>query len=494
MRFVIHARTEQIIIAMARITLLVALLLVTRYLYSQERAVGLFLSDSSMIHASVSMCIKDADSGETIAEYNAGKSLTPASVMKLITSGTALELLGPQYTFRTLIGYTGSLNKRTGRLSGNIIIRGGGDPAFGSAYFADHYGDIIERCVSEIKIIGIKRVDGMVMTDDSYFDYLPVPPKWQWEDIGNYYGAGVYGLSVFDNTIEIHLRTSSDSVPVIIKGVIPGEYSYEFKNRLAATGTSDEGYVFAAPYSHYGWLTGTVPVNRDDFTLKGSIADPPLFFAGLINEKLEAEGIKIKNEPSTTRLKGTILQEEVKNISEITSPTLAEIIEVLNHESVNLYAETLLKELGKRFRNNGSTASGTDVVKEFLTNANIASDGMFMEDGSGLSRADGINSEELTNFLAYMKNRGKYFTDYFKSLPEAGKEGTLKSHFTDPVFGGRLHAKSGSMERVRCYAGYFTTNSHRNMVFSILVNNFTGPSQRVVSGIEEIIREIILYR
>ena len=111
--------------------------------------------------------------------------------------------------------------------------------------------------------------------------------------------------------LEIHLHTSSDSSPVVIKGINPREYRYDFENMLVASGTSDEGYVFAAPYNNYGWLTGTVPVNQEDFILKASIADPPLFFARLVNEKLEAAGIKIKEEPSTIRLRGETLSGRV---------------------------------------------------------------------------------------------------------------------------------------------------------------------------------------
>ena len=479
---------------MVRFSLLITLLLITRITFSQDRALQLFLSDTSMIHASVSLFIKDTDNGEVISEFNSGRSLIPASVLKLVTSGVALELLGPQYHFTTIIGYSGSLNKRTGRLSGNIVIKGGGDPALGSEYFGDHYRDFINRWVSEIKRMGIKRVDGRVITDDSYYDFQPVPAQWQWEDIGNYYGAGVYGLSVFDNTAHIHLQTTADSSRVIITGIDPKEYRYDFENRLVASGNSDEGYVFAAPYSNHGWLTGSVPVNQEDFVLKSSLADPPLFMAELLDKKLEASGIRIREEPSTIRLNETKLIDEVKIISEITSPLLSEIIEVLNHESVNLYAETLLKELGRIFRNNGSTASGVDVVKEFLRNNNIPADGIFIEDGSGLSPRDAISAEALANFLGYMKKRGKFFTEYYNSLPEGGKSGTLKSYFRDPVFEGRMSAKSGSMSRVRCYAGYFTTTSDRKMVFSILVNNFTGSPQNVISGIEEIIKEIILYK
>jgi serine-type D-Ala-D-Ala carboxypeptidase/endopeptidase (penicillin-binding protein 4) len=479
---------------MLRVFSIIAFALITDFSFPQERSVHLFLADTSMIHASVSLCFKDADNGETLIEYNSCKSLTPASVMKLITSGVTLELLGPTYNFRTILGYTGSINKRTGRLSGNIVIKGGGDPALGSKYFVDHYRDFLNKWVSDIRITGIKRVDGKVITDDSYYDFLPVPSKWQWEDIGNYYGAGVYGLSVFDNTLELHLQTSSDSSPVVISGLDPKEYRYDFENRLAASGTSDEGYVFAAPYSTSGWLTGTVPVFRDDFVLKASISDPPLFLAKLLNEKLETSGIKIKEEPSTIRLEKKNLNELVIPVSEIISPPLSEIIEVLNHESVNLYAETLLKELGKTFLKSGSTASGVKVIQDFLLSANIPTDGFFIEDGSGLSPGNAINSEALVNFLVYMKKHAKYFKEYFLSLPEAGKEGTLKSYFMDPVFEARMNAKSGSMKRVRCYAGYFTTKSDRNMVFSILVNNYNGPSQRVISGIEEIIKEIILYK
>jgi len=415
-------------------------------------------------------------------------------VLKLITSGVALELLGPHHKFRTILGYTGTLNRRTGRLSGNIVIRGGGDPTLGSEYFMDNYKDFLAVWVTEIKKAGIKKVDGRIITDDTYYDFIPVSPKWQREDIGNYYGAGVYGLSVYDNTAEIHLKTADEQSPVLMTGINPKEYMYEFENRLSAYGTSDEGYVQSEPYSTHGSLTGTIPVKQEDFILKASIADPPLFIAGLLNDSLKASGLKIKEEPSTYRLSMKNLNDKVNILSEITSPPLSDLIEVLNHESVNLYAETLLKELGKAYRNNGSTDSGLVVVKEFFRNTNIPSDGLFIEDGSGLSPRNAISSENLVSFLCYMRNNGKYFAEYFKSLPEAGKNGTLRSYFRDPVFEGRMNAKSGSMTRVRCYAGYLVTNSDRQIAFSILVNNYSGSSQKVISGIEGIIKEIILYK
>ena len=477
---------------MFRIFFIVSFVFLTLRSFSQEKSFGKFLADSSMSHASVSLCIANAENGETVFGYNSDKSLTPASVMKLITSAVTLELLGPQYTFITEFGYTGTINKRSGKLTGNIVIRGGGDPALGSDYFADHYGDFMSGWVTEIKKLGIKKIEGRVITDDSYYDFLPVPAKWLWEDAGNYYGAGVYGLSVFDNTYEIHLKTSSDSSQLLITEIVPNECKSEFSNWLTAAGTSDEGYVFSAPYSTNGWLAGSVPVNMEDIMLKASIADPPRLLAKMLNERLEAADIIVSGEPTTTRLEQENISGNVVPVSVTTSPPLVKIIEVLNHESINMYAEHLIKELGKKYKNTGSTAAGVEVIKDFLKNAGIETDGMFIEDGSGLSPVNSINSKELAKLLFYMKKNGRYFTEYFNSLPDAGKEGTLKNYFRDPAFDSRLKAKSGSMTRVRSYAGYFTTQSGKQMIFSIIVNNYSGPSKKIISHIEEIIKEIII--
>jgi D-alanyl-D-alanine carboxypeptidase/D-alanyl-D-alanine-endopeptidase (penicillin-binding protein 4) len=321
-----------------------------------------------------------------------------------------------------------------------------------------------------------------------------VPSKWLWEDAGNYYGAGAYGLSVFDNTYEIHFKTTNTSSQLEITEIVPKECRYEFTNWLVAAGTADEGYVFAAPYSTNGWLAGTIPANIDDFVLKASIADPPRLIAKMVSERLRIEGIAVTGEPSTVRLEQRDITEKVTIISEILSPPLSEIIEVLNHESMNLYAEHLLKELGKSFKGKGSTSSGIEVVMEFLQNTGVKSKGMFIEDGSGLSPLNAINTSGLARLLNYMKTEGKYFPYYLNSLPEAGKEGTLKNNFRDPVFESRLKAKSGSMTRVRCYAGYFKTMSGKDISFAIIINNYTGSSKYIISAIEEILKEMILHK
>ncbi len=464
---------------------------ITIPLFSQREAFTAFLADSAMKHAQVSFCIIDADSGNKIFGYNSGTSLIPASVMKLITTSSAIELLGPDYIFKTTIGYTGKISKPLKTLDGDIVIRGGGDPSLGSENFEAYYTGFPDRWIDAVRSLKIRKITGSVITDDSYYDYLPVPAKWLWEDVGNYYGAGAYGLSIFDNTYRIHLSIGPDSSNPVIRGITPPECRFEFSNWLVAAGTADKGYVFAAPYSTNGWLAGSVPSNMKDFILEASIADPPFIMAKMIDQRLRDSGIKVSALPTTTRLMQRPVAESITIIDSVISPPLSKIIEVLNHESINLYAEHLVKELGKVYYDSGSTEKGVRRIYEFLTTAGIETEGLFIEDGSGLSPLNAVSSEAIASLLFYMKKHGRHFGEFYTSLPDAGKEGTLKNYFTNPVFELRMKAKSGSMTRVRSYAGYLKTLSGKELIFSIIVNNISGASQPVISHIGEILKETI---
>lgn len=476
---------------MNRTTIFLTLLLNSVVLFSQDSIFYSFLADSTMEHARVSFCLVDAGNGEKIFEHDSEKSLIPGSVLKLLTTAAALEILGPDHRFRTIIGYTGKINGRTGTLDGDIIITGGGDPCLGSENFRQHYGEFADNWISEINNAGIKKINGRVITDDSYFDYHPVPAKWLWEDIGNYYGAGAYGLSVFDNTCEILLAClPGPSKPVVI-GFSPEECRIDYFNHLSATGTKDAAFVFAAPYTETGSLEGTIPASGPEFILKGSIADPPLLMARIIDRKLKESGTEITCPPSTTRLTGKGSYETFVVINEILSPCLKDIIEVTNHKSINLYAEHLLKEMGRICRGKGTSESGLEVITGFIEGTGRDTKGIFMEDGSGLSLLNAISSEQVVALLTYMKRNGKYFKEFYSSFPEAGKEGTLRNYFKDPLFGADFKVKSGSMTRVRSYAGYLTALSGKELIFCIIVNNFNGSSGLTVSYIEEILKDII---
>ena len=459
---------------------------------SQESAVKKLVTDSTTISASFSVSIIDPSDNKIIYEFDLKRSLTPASVQKLITSAAAIELLGPDYTFKTVIGYSGTINTKTGTLNGDIIIKGGGDPCLGSENFTSHYGDFITKWSVEIKSLGIKNIIGRVITDDSFYDYEPLPSKWLWEDLGNYYGAGVFGLSIFDNYYSINLKTSQPGSKPEIKDVIPPFAKPEITNLLVSEGSRDNGYIFGSPYNNNVWISGTVPQNRDNFVLKGSISDPPLLAARLLNDKLISSGVSVKGLPSTSRILHYLDDSDFRVITETLSPPLSMIINVLNKESINLYAESLLKQLGLTYKKEGSTESGISVLIEFLNTAGIKTEGISIVDGSGLSPANHLNADVLANLLLYMKTKGRYFETFSESFPESGKEGTLKNYFKDPLFTDRLKLKTGSMSGVRSFAGYITAKSGKEIIFVIIVNNYSGSSDRIISGIEEIVKDVIV--
>lgn len=467
------------------------LFLLTGSLYAQTGINERFLSDTSLRYASVSFRIADAVTGETVSEYDSRRSLSQASVMKLITTASALHMLGPDYRFETSVGYRGILSERSGVLSGDIIIKGGGDPCLGSERFKDYYEGFVERWVETIKTAGIRKVTGGVITDDSRYDYEPVPGGWTWEDIGNYYGAGVYGLSVFDNTLKLHFKTAGEGSRPVMMLTEPGNTGIELANNLVSSGNSDQGYVFLAPYSFKGWISGKIPVNRDDFILKASLPDPPLMMAVILTEALEKAGIRVAGKPSTARMSGSVELKTDRLLAKTYSPPLSLIVEILNHESVNLYAGHLVKEMGKKYGENGSSKAGIEVIKTFLAGKKIDCTGMYILDGSGLSPHNALNALAVTELLTAVRNDSDLYRHFYSSLPEAGREGTLKNVFKDTIFDGRMRAKSGTIDRVRAYAGYITAMSGRELVFCIIINNYTGPSSHQTEIISDILKEFI---
>ncbi|MDZ7737480.1 MAG: D-alanyl-D-alanine carboxypeptidase [Bacteroidales bacterium] len=195
-----------------------------------------FVADSAFSNAGISVCFRNADSGDIIAAYNEDMALGSASVMKLVTTAAALETLGPDFRFITRIAYAGSLDKADSTLHGHILIIGGADPTVLSEYFPDYQPDIIDRWAEAICRAGIKKVNGSVISDARIFDYHPAPGGWNWSDLGNYYGAGAHGICLFDNMYRIHFRTADKGSRPEISGIEPDIPGLILENRLIASG------------------------------------------------------------------------------------------------------------------------------------------------------------------------------------------------------------------------------------------------------------------
>ncbi len=458
-----------------------------------EKAINTFVSDSVFRHAGISICFRDVASGELLDSYNENLALTSASVMKLVTTGTTLEILGPRKVFSTRIAYVGSINE--GSLEGYLIIHGGGDPALGSEYFKDHYGDFLEEWLKSVKEAGIKHIKGRVIADASVFSYKPAAPGWTWSDIGNYYGAGVHGLSAFDNMYRIFFRTGKEGSKPEILGIEPQVPGLEIESHLIALGSIDKGYVYLEPFGKHAKIRGIVPIERDTFTLKAAMPDPPLMLATMLHNKLTESGISISKTPASHRempdYMTDVLLSTLEYINTTTSPPLGEIIHITNLESINLFAETMVWTLDYQINQHmmANLSGGLEVIMDFLLTHNISSSGLYMTDGSGLSRSNAVSSAFMTSFLVYMGRDARYKEVFRNSLAVPGT-GTLEPYFLSNDLKNNLRAKSGTVSRARNYAGYLKTRSGREISFAVFANNFDCSSHQVTRRVEKLMEEV----
>ncbi|HCC70056.1 MAG TPA: D-alanyl-D-alanine carboxypeptidase/D-alanyl-D-alanine-endopeptidase [Bacteroidales bacterium] len=456
-----------------------------------------FVNDTTFRHAGISICFRDMESGDIIAHYNKNMALGSASVMKLVTTAVALETLGPDFRFSTRIGYVGNFTPGDSILKGCIVIKGGADPTILSEYFPDHNTDIIEKWADAIVNAGIKKVEGSVLADATIFNYHPAPGGWNWSDLGNYYGAGSHGICIFDNMYRIHFKTGSIGTRPEIKGIDPDIPGLIIENRLISYGNSDNGYVYLEPYGDHAVIRGEIPHDRDDFVLKASIPDPPLLTGILLQKELEKRGIIISKKTTSLRITPSLAEEyrssEKVIITTSWSPPLSDIISVTNTESVNLFAEQLIKYIGfaNTMKEFSSKGSGLKAINEYLNSSLDSTEGLYIVDGSGLSRSNALSASFITGLLQYMRTEGRFAEYYYESLPEPGKSGTLENYFNDPVFEGRLRAKSGTSTRIRNYAGYLEVSPGREVIFAVLVNNFDCSSSEVTARVEKLLKGVI---
>uniref|UniRef100_UPI0032164E05 D-alanyl-D-alanine carboxypeptidase/D-alanyl-D-alanine endopeptidase n=1 Tax=uncultured Draconibacterium sp. TaxID=1573823 RepID=UPI0032164E05 len=441
-----------------------------------NKAVQQLLEKPDYKNASVAMHIVELSSGEELCNINANRVMIPASTMKLITTASAFEILGSDYRFKTKIASRGKLNKEN-ELNGDLILVGGADPALGSEYFQDYYMDFLKNWAVKVKDSGIKTIKGDLILDASVYDTEKVPDSWVWGDIGNYYGAGPDAFTVYDNMFRITF-SSPKKVGKLTKiiATYPKIEKMAMSNEvLSADDNVDNAYVFGGPFDKNRIIRGTIPRNRKAFTIKASIPQPEEVLTRDFVDALTKEGVfilgKIKFENvDKSNLKTIFIQE---------SPTLAEIGEVLNHESVNLFAEHFLKQIAVEENGIGNRKEAIDLVKEFWESKGISTEYLFMEDGSGLSHFNAVSPKFFTQLMSFMVNN-KAFVN---TLPAAG-EGSLKRFNKTAFPGNTLQAKSGSMTRVCCYAGYLKTDAGKTVVFSFMFNHFSGSHSALIKEIE----------
>lgn len=467
---------------MKKLNFIIALLLFSILTFAKSPLDGL-VNNSLLQNANISLLVRDVATNTTVCEYHSKNSVVPASTMKLVTTATALELLGADFRFQTKLEMDGKVSA-DGVLNGNLYIRGGGDPTLGSEKLGDT--TFLVKWVEAIKNRGIRKINGRVIADAGLFDDEGVNPKWTWEDMGNYYAAGIYGISYLDNTYRLVLRSGSVGTTPTVLRVVPEIANLKIDNRLMSSSISfDSAYFYGAPHSDYRTVTGEIPANRAEFVTKGDIPNPALLLAQHFSDRLIQNDVAVRDLPTDSIDRAS----ERTTIYTHDSPPLSEIITETNVRSNNLYAECVFKYLALQNKAVATNAEAVQVIKAFWKSKGLSVDQLFMYDGSGLSPSDAVSAQFFVELLSYMQTKSLNKDVFFRSLPVAGENGTLKSFLLKTPLQGKVHAKSGTISRVKSYAGYID-NKGKQLVFALLINNPNGSSKAVTRKMEEFLLQV----
>jgi D-alanyl-D-alanine carboxypeptidase/D-alanyl-D-alanine-endopeptidase (penicillin-binding protein 4) len=463
--------------------LLISEICAAQKISSVEHQISAWRNFPGLANAGICLNVIDNQNRGTLFHSDPQISLVPASIMKVVTTATALEVFGPDYRFKTTLAYSGIVRNDT--LWGDLQIIGGGDPTLGSMYFPETR-NFQDEWIKALQQKNIRVISGNLIMDASIYESQIIPGSWVWDDLGNYYGAGASGISIYDNSYEIHLKSpeSADQPTQILK-VAPEIPDIELRNEVLSSDiNSDQAYITGNPEDSRRVIRGTIPKGKSDFIVKGSMPNPALLLSNEFRNKLRLNGITLQG--SANFEKSNV---NPNTIIETISPPLRDIIRVTNFESVNLFAEHFLKHLAWQKTGLGTTKDGCKFVLQFWKDKGLDMTGFFMSDGSGLSRFDALTAQHMTGILNYMKTKSQYAEDFYQSLASPGN-GTLTVFNPENFPNNSLHAKSGSMTRVRCYAGYLITQSGKDLSFTIMLNNFSCTQAEVVKKIQELLVEL----
>ena len=464
-----------------RFLLLLVIVFYYSFCFSQNAVIEDFnklFEKPDYINAITGFQVIDVETGQELVAVNPEKLIIPASVLKIVTSATALEILGADYRFKTQIGYTGSI--KDSELMGDLVVYSGGDPTFWSSFFPDN--NFLADWIRKIREAGIQKISGNIIFDGSAYNSEEIPPTWIWGDIGNYYGAYFDPFTNHDNFFTINFKSGNTGELTEIISTTPVINDLKIDNRvIAAENNIDNAYVYGSPFDNNRLIRGTIPNGKEKFSIKASMPEPAVLFGIMLKNALNTEGIDFSG---STFVKSVDIS-DFKLLHCHYSPTLDIIIKELNYESVNLLAEHLLVQLGLEKNKNGSRVAGINVIENFWKEKGLNSQSLVMEDGSGLSHFNVVSPSFLNQVLKHMF-QSKNNEIFIKSLPTAG-EGTLKSFGKIAFPGYSLRAKSGSMTRIRSYSGYLDCDSERKVAFTIMINHFSGSQSQIRSAIEQLL-------
>jgi serine-type D-Ala-D-Ala carboxypeptidase/endopeptidase (penicillin-binding protein 4) len=430
------------------------------------------LTDPILAGAQAAVVVHDAGTGDVLYERDGDTRMLPASNTKLLTSAAAMEILGPSYRFATDVRADGHLRGTV--LRGDLYLRGTGDPTM----LTDDY----DTLAAKVAASGIEVVTGDLVADDTWFDEVRLGTDWAWGDEPFYYAAQVSALSVAPDT-------DYDAGTVIV-GVTPGAAPGEpirvqltpptdyvpVENRAitAEPGGESAVQIERGHGSAEIVVSGQLPLDSSPVREWASVWEPTGYAADVFRAALERHGVRVVG---GSRL-GVPTPQGATELATHQSMTLAELLVPFLKLSNNGHAEVLTKAIGRAVSGAGTWSAGLAAIRSYLEGQGMDVETVRHADGSGLSRWNLVPANEFVTLLDSLQD-ATWFETWYQALPVAGNPersvgGTLRSRMQGTAAQDNAHAKTGSLTSVSALSGYVTDADGRDLIFSIVLNNFYG--------------------
>ena len=406
--------------------------------------------------------------GEILYQRESSRLFHPASNMKILTLAAAAERLGWDFTYETVVRATGELDRGTVR--GDVVVVGAGDPTIGRRFDGEK---TLAGWADRLWELGVRRIEGRVIGDDSRFAGTTYGDGWQWDDLPFGYSAPVSALSYNENTAELLVAPGATAGARATVTLVDRAAVIQIRNEVstAAGETARRISMSQRPGDAAVTVSGEVPLGFEPFKMTVAVPDPPLYFARAFRAALVARGIIVAGaaRSAATDPPGPSAPDAPTFVRH-RSPPLSVIGATLMKVSQNLYAELLLRTLGA-----AAGKPGTDALADALTGWGMSSGAVAVGDGSGLTRYNLVTASTVDLVLSRMFTSAVSREPWIATMPVAGQDGTLQRRLKGTPAEGRVFAKTGSIAYVRALSGYARSLDDQWIQFTILANNFAGP-------------------
>jgi D-alanyl-D-alanine carboxypeptidase/D-alanyl-D-alanine-endopeptidase (penicillin-binding protein 4) len=432
------------------------------------------------------------DSGEVVYERNSESYFMPASNMKSFTVAAALDKLGPNFQFVTTF-YATAKPDVDGALKGDLVIFGRGDPSISDGFSEGAPYSAIDQIADKLIASGIKKIEGNIVGDESYFNTFAVPYGWEWDDLQWYYGAEISALTINDNAVGLKVSpTSPGNACEVTFSPASRLFAVVNKTQTVARGAKKTLAITKQLRKNVYEISGDVPAG-DGFNGVIAISEPAEVFADILKQRLELKGVTVTGRAvSANRSDHGGKQLETEGLTIIAnnySPPLSIIAGKIMKPSQNLYTELLLRALGETAHpsqaDKTSEDKGKAVINELLQKAGVPADSLVQYDASGLSRHNLITPNASMTVYKYMDS-SKNAEVWKNALTIGGVDGTLRRRFKNTSALANVRGKTGTIDQVSALSGYVTSKAGERFVFSILTNNIPNSGLRV-STIDEVV-------